>query len=74
MGDVYSFGVVLLAVMSGKRAFDENRPPCEHSLVNWARPLLISKDTIFQVMDANVEGQYSLREAMKVSRIAVQCL
>jgi hypothetical protein len=74
MGDVYSFGVVLLEVMSGKQAFDKNRPQCEQSLVNWARPLLISKDTIFQVMDADIEGQYSLHEAMKVSHIAVQCL
>jgi len=31
-------------------------------------------DKIFQVMDADIEGQYSLREAMKVAHIAVQCL
>lgn len=55
--------------MSGKRAFDKNRPPCEYCLVEWAKPC-----KIFEVMDLDLEGQYSMREAMKVSHIAFQCL
>nr|WIL59840.1 nodulation protein [Melilotus officinalis] len=73
-GDVYSYGVVLLEIMSGKRAFDINRRLCERSLVVWAESLLISKRKIFQVMDPDIEGQYSLREAMKVAHLAVQCV
>ncbi|XP_045826216.1 receptor-like cytoplasmic kinase 176 [Trifolium pratense] len=72
--DVYSFGVVLLEIMSGKRVLDKNRPTKEHNLVEWAKPLLISKRKIFQVMDARIEGQYSTREAMKVAQIAMQCM
>jgi serine/threonine protein kinase len=72
--DVYSFGVVLLEIMSGKRVLDKNRPTKEHNLVEWAKPLLISKRKIFQVMDARIEGQYSSREAMKVAQIAIQCM
>ncbi|MCI16506.1 protein kinase APK1A chloroplastic-like, partial [Trifolium medium] len=53
--DVYSFGVVLLEIMSGKRVLDKNRPTKEHNLVEWAKPLLISKRKIFQVMDARIE-------------------
>jgi len=71
MGDVYSFGVVLLEIMSGKRAFDKNRPLCELNLVEWATPLLNNNRKIFQVMDFDIEGQYSLREAMKVADIAI---
>ncbi|XP_061370210.1 receptor-like cytoplasmic kinase 176 isoform X2 [Gastrolobium bilobum] len=72
--DVYSFGVVLLEIMSGKRALDKNRPSGEHNLVEWAKPLLSSKRKISQVMDARIEGQYLLREAMKVALLAIQCL
>ncbi|XP_012572015.1 receptor-like cytoplasmic kinase 176 isoform X2 [Cicer arietinum] len=72
--DVYSFGVVLLEIMSGKRALDKNRPSGEHMLVEWAKPLLVSRRKISQVMDARIEGQYSSHEAMKVAHIAIQCL
>ncbi|KAK7285224.1 hypothetical protein RJT34_19988 [Clitoria ternatea] len=72
--DIYSFGVVLLEIMSGKRSLDKNRPNGEHSLVEWAKPLLISKRKISQVMDSRIEGQYTLHEAMKVAHIAIQCI
>ncbi|KEH34693.1 kinase 1B [Medicago truncatula] len=72
--DVYGFGVVLLEIMSGKRALDYNRPRWENDLVVWARPLLINKEKIYQVMDSCIEGQYSPHEAMEVARIAIQCL
>lgn len=60
--------------MSGKRALDKNRPSGEHMLVEWAKPLLVSRRKISQVMDARIEGQYSSHEAMKVAHIAIQCL
>nr|GMD45057.1 probable serine/threonine-protein kinase NAK [Ipomoea batatas] len=72
--DVYSFGVVLLEILSGKKAIDKNRPTGEHSLVEWARPYLSSKRRIFRVLDARIEGQYSLSKAMKVASLALQCL
>ncbi|KAL9332518.1 hypothetical protein ACSQ67_002128 [Phaseolus vulgaris] len=72
--DIYSFGVVLLELMSGKRALDDNRPSGEHNLVEWAKPLLINKHKISQVMDARIEGQYSKREAKRIAYLAIQCL
>lgn len=72
--DVYSFGVVLLEIMSGKRALDNNRPSGEHNLIEWAKPYLNSKRRVFQVMDARIEGQYTVRQAMKVADLAVRCL
>nr|WIL59841.1 nodulation protein [Melilotus officinalis] len=72
--DVYNFGVVLLEIMSGKRAFDRNRPLREHDLVEWAKPLLTRKHKISQVMDVRIEGQYSSREAKKLAHIVIQCL
>lgn len=72
--DIYSFGVVLLELMSGKRSLDNNRPSGEHNLVEWAKPLLINKHKISQVMDARIEGQYSKREAKRIAHLALQCL
>ncbi|KAI9100130.1 hypothetical protein K1719_024348 [Acacia pycnantha] len=72
--DVYSFGVVLLEILSGKRALDCTRPDREHNLVEWVKPYLLSKRGIFQVMDARIEGQYQVHEAMKVAELAIQCL
>ncbi|KAJ7964522.1 Protein kinase [Quillaja saponaria] len=72
--DVYSFGVVLLEIMSARRALDQNMPSGEHNLVEWAKPYLTSKRRIFQVMDARIEGQYPVNEAMKVANLANRCL
>lgn len=72
--DVYSFGVVLLEILSGKKAIDKNRPPGEHNLVEWARPCLSNKRRIFRVLDARLEGQYSLGRALKLANLALQCL
>ncbi|KEH34690.1 kinase APK1B, putative [Medicago truncatula] len=72
--DIYGFGVLLLEIMSGKRAWDYDRPRREHNLVVWSQPLLVNKDKIYQVMDSHIEGQYSPHEAMEVARIAIQCL
>ncbi|XP_021625223.1 receptor-like cytoplasmic kinase 176 isoform X3 [Manihot esculenta] len=72
--DIYSFGVVLLEILSGRRAIDKSKPSREQNLVDWARPYLGRKRKIFQVMDARLEGQYSLKDALKAANLAVQCL
>ncbi|KAK9127095.1 hypothetical protein Syun_015892 [Stephania yunnanensis] len=72
--DVYSFGVVLLELLSGRRAIDKNRPPGEHNLVEWAKPYLNSKRRIFNILDARIEGQYSINSAQKVANLALLCL
>ncbi|KAK3232155.1 hypothetical protein Dsin_004036 [Dipteronia sinensis] len=72
--DVYSFGVVLLELLSGRRAIDKNRPSGEQNLVEWAKPYLQSKRKIFQVMDARIEGQYSLSSVLKAATLAIKCL
>uniref|UniRef100_A0A2P2J8V6 non-specific serine/threonine protein kinase n=1 Tax=Rhizophora mucronata TaxID=61149 RepID=A0A2P2J8V6_RHIMU len=72
--DVYSFGVVFLEMLSGRPAIDKNRPSREQSLVEWARPYLSSKRRFVQVLDARIEGQYSMNSAQKAVNLAVQCL
>jgi len=71
--DAYSFGVVLLEIMSGKPAHYVYKA-YEERLAEWAKPFLIDINKISQVMDSQIEGQYSLLEAMKVARIVIQCV
>lgn len=35
--DVYSFGVVLLEIITGRKAFDNDKPTNEQNLVSWVR-------------------------------------
>lgn len=72
--DVYSFGVVLLEMLTGRRVLDKNRPPGEHNLIEWAKPYLGSKRRILHVMDARIEGQYTITGALKAATLAVKCL
>lgn len=72
--DVYGFGVVLLELLLGRRALDKSRPSREHNLVEWARPLLNHNKKVLRILDARMEGQYSVRTAMKVANLAYQCL
>lgn len=65
---------MLLEMLTGKRALDKNRPSREQNLVDWAKPYLTSKRKILQVMDARIEGQYTLDAALKAAYLALQCL
>ncbi|KAM7499277.1 hypothetical protein LguiA_023691 [Lonicera macranthoides] len=72
--DIYSFGVVLVEMLTGRRVVDKNRPPGEQNLIPWALPYLTSKRRILQVMDARIQGQYSLAVAARAGALAVKCL
>ncbi|KAK4277287.1 hypothetical protein QN277_015304 [Acacia crassicarpa] len=72
--DVYSYGVVLLELLTGKRVVDKNRPSKEHSLVEWARPMLRDPKKLYRVIDPRLEGQFPARGARKVAALAYKCL
>ncbi|KAK2365819.1 putative serine/threonine-protein kinase PIX7 [Trifolium repens] len=73
--DVYSFGVVLLEMLTGRKAIDQRRPKNEQFLVEWVKPFLKQHGgEFYQIMDPNVEGQYTKRAAYKAIKIAVNCI
>lgn len=72
--DVYSFGVVLLEMLTGKRCMDKSRPSGQHNLAEWARSYLNDKRKIFKIMDARLDGHYSVKGAQKAGNLAYRCL
>ncbi|XP_054809522.1 probable serine/threonine-protein kinase PIX13 [Prosopis cineraria] len=72
--DVYGFGVVLLEMLTGQKALDSKRPSGQHNLVEWVKPCLSSKKKLKTIMDARIEGQYSLNAAFQAAQLILKCV
>ncbi|XP_054775827.1 probable serine/threonine-protein kinase PIX13 [Prosopis cineraria] len=72
--DVYGFGVVLLEMLTGLRALDSKRPSGQQNLVEWVKPYLSSKRRLKTIMDARIQGQYSLKAASQAAKLTLKCL
>ncbi|KAI5079607.1 hypothetical protein GOP47_0005086 [Adiantum capillus-veneris] len=74
MSDVYSFGVVLLELLTGKRSVDKSRPGDQHNLVEWSRSYLSDKKKLSRIMDARLDGHYSIKGSQRAGQLAYECL
>lgn len=72
--DVYGFGVVLLEILTGLRALDMKRPKEQQQLVEWAKPLLLHKRKLKNILDVRMEGQYAFKAALQAAQITQKCL
>ncbi|KAL6126634.1 hypothetical protein ACLB2K_074680 [Fragaria x ananassa] len=80
--DVYSYGVVLLEMLSGRRAFDNSKPPREKSLVEFVENISsqgcsakhANKKKVALIFDAHIDGQYYQKRALKALNLAIQCI
>nr|XP_010918962.1 receptor-like serine/threonine-protein kinase ALE2 isoform X1 [Elaeis guineensis] len=72
--DVYSYGVVLLELLSGRKPVYMSEPQGPENLVNWARPLLTSKEGLEQLIDPSLNGKYDFDNIAKVAAIASMCV
>ncbi|XP_075670359.1 putative serine/threonine-protein kinase PBL8 [Castanea sativa] len=73
--NVYSFGVILLEIITGKPAFDVNRPKSERNLVEWIKSSVSGDETkLAQIMDPNLKGTSGCRNsAMRVLALSCKC-
>ncbi|KAK7848641.1 putative serine/threonine-protein kinase pbl8 [Quercus suber] len=73
--NVYSFGVILLEIITGKPAFDVNRPKNERNLVEWIKSSVSGDETkLAQIMDPNLMGTPGCtKSAMRVLTLSSKC-
>ncbi|XP_050371618.1 probable serine/threonine-protein kinase PBL23 [Argentina anserina] len=74
MSDVYSFGVVFLELITGRRAFDDEKPEEEQILVSWAQPLLRDRSKFALIADPLLKANYPLKGLHQALAIAAMCL
>ncbi|PHT44812.1 hypothetical protein CQW23_13970 [Capsicum baccatum] len=50
------------------------RSPVDGVLVSWALPHLTDWEKVVEIMDPALEGQYSMKEVIRVAAIAAMCV
>eukprot|EP00897_Mesotaenium_endlicherianum_P000459 jgi/Mesen1/10413/ME000818S09893 len=68
------YGVVLLEIMTGLPSMDRARPAGKKNLVEWAKPFLADRRRLYKLIDARLEGEYSIRAAQVLADVVQHCL
>ncbi|XP_027091232.1 serine/threonine-protein kinase PBS1 [Coffea arabica] len=71
--DVYSFGIILIQLMSGRKVVDSNRLDQQHSLRQWAIPL-IQRLALHELVDPRIQDFYDTYELYLMVRAAYLCV
>lgn len=66
--------MVLLEILTGRRCIDKNLPPNEQILVEFATSYMKNKRRILQIIDPQIDGQFSSVVATRVTKLAMKCI
>ncbi|CAM0903542.1 unnamed protein product [Alopecurus aequalis] len=72
--DVWSFGVVLYEILTARRSVEKKRPKNEQKLLEWVRRHPAESEQFSEIIDARLEGRYSMRGAREIAKLADDCL
>ena len=72
--DVWSFGVVMYELITGRRAVERNLPRGEQKLLEWVKPFVSDLKKFHLILDPQLEGQYCIKSAQKLSALANKCI
>ncbi|CAM9002081.1 unnamed protein product [Rhodiola kirilowii] len=75
--DVFSFGVVLLELITGRKPVDQTQPFGDESLVEWARPLLVTAletGDISELVDTRLENHFIHTQMLRMIEAAAACV
>ncbi|PWA90536.1 mitogen-activated protein (MAP) kinase kinase kinase, MLK1/MLK2/MLK4 [Artemisia annua] len=73
--EIYAFGVVLLELLTGMKAYDNNRPYVKKKLVKWAIPLLTDEEELGKIIDPQLQHESFLpKGAYKLASLVSKCL
>ncbi|KAL2503449.1 Wall-associated receptor kinase 2 [Abeliophyllum distichum] len=71
--DVYSFGVVLVELLTGKKAYSNNRPQEQRNLASYFLSTL-EQDHLIRILDDNIVSEENNEELISVAILAKNCL
>ncbi|CAI9763985.1 unnamed protein product [Fraxinus pennsylvanica] len=71
--DVYAFGVVLLQLISGRRIVDSTSDNSQHSIIQWALPL-IQTLALEKLVDPRLGDSYRIYELYHMAKTACLCV
>ncbi|XP_072971140.1 proline-rich receptor-like protein kinase PERK15 [Typha angustifolia] len=75
--DVFSFGVMLLELITGRKPVDTSQPLGDESLVEWARPILVSAletGNYRELADPSLEDNFAKSEMHRMIEAAAACV
>nr|XP_043613306.1 probable serine/threonine-protein kinase PBL3 [Erigeron canadensis] len=72
--DVYAFGVMLLDMIAGSHFLDGYSDRPQHSLIEWARPVLSDTKKLQRIMDPWLEHGNPPKGASKAAKLILSCL